>query len=348
MAGTQKILVVRMGRAGDMVMITPPLRALLDALPDAEFHLLTGAEGARVLRGFDPRLTRCHLYSRRFPRSWLMQRSLLADLRREGFTRAYILESRPFYRRWLASVAPEVHALPSRPSPGHYCDQCLDLVQASLDQPIDAGWVNLPVTDDGRAHARALLAEHGIDPRAVLVGLHATFSGSDLPFFRSRAELRHRHWPVGHFGELARRLQARAAAAGVTLAVLVDALPEERRLVEPLVAASGGAITLLCAPPNFERYKALLAGLDLLITPNTGPMHIGAAVGTPLVALFSRWSPDDCGPYMDPFRRVILRAEDTATPSQGLAAITAATVDDAAWGLLARTGALELDHEGAP
>lgn len=348
MAGTQKILVVRMGRAGDMVMITPPLRALLDALPDAEFHLLTGAEGARVLRGFDPRLTRCHLYSRRFPRSWIMQRSLLADLRREGFARAYILETRPFYRHWLATVAPEVHALPSGPSHGHYCDQCLDLVQASVDRPIDAGWVNLAVTDDGRARARDLLSDHGIDPRSVLVGLHPTFSGSDLPFFRNRDEQRHRHWPAEHFGAVARRLQAQAEAAGVTLAVLVDALPEERRLVEPLVAASGGAITLLCAPPDFERYKALLAGLDLLITPNTGPMHIGAAVGTPLVALFSRWSPDDCGPYMDPFRRVILRAEDTATPSRGLAAITPDDVAEAAWGLLSRTGALELDPEGAP
>ncbi len=97
--------------------------------------------------------------------------------------------------------------------------------------------------------------------------------------------------------------------------MVIDALPEEVKYVQPIVEQSGGAITLLAAPPAFQRYKGFLSLLDVLVTPNTGPMHMAAALGTPLVALFSRWSPEDCGPYMDPARYLVLRAEDTAQPA---------------------------------
>jgi len=67
----------------------------------------------------------------------------------------------------------------------------------------------------------------------------------------------------------------------------------------------------------------------LLVTPNTGPMHVAAAVGTPVVALFSGWSPAECGPFVPPERARTLRAEDTAEPGRGLAAISADAVFEA-------------------
>ena len=45
---TIKILIIRVGRAGDMVMCTPALSALLDHYPDAEFTFLTSAEGKQM------------------------------------------------------------------------------------------------------------------------------------------------------------------------------------------------------------------------------------------------------------------------------------------------------------
>lgn len=333
-AGKRKILVVRVGRAGDLVMVTPALNALLAAMPEAEFHLLTGAEGARVMRDYHPRLTRMWIYSRRFPKSLLMQSALTRAFARERYERIFLFEAKPAYRKWLVGLGPQVHALEPQDRERHYCDRCLDVVSSALEQPLPRGWVHLPVTAAGRRKAEELLREHGITPETRLVGLHPTFSGSGLPFFRIRRDLGHRNWPAGHFARLARLLKQEAEARGTPLAVVIDTLPGEKSLVEPLVRDAAGAVTLLCAEPDFQRYKALLARMDVLVTPNTGPMHIAAAVGAPVVALFSRWSDADCGPYTDPARCRILRAEDTATPRDGLAAITPEQAAAEVWDLL--------------
>ena len=322
MAQSEKYLVVRVGRGGDLVMITPALRALLNARPAAEIHLLTMKEGARVLRGFDERITRVWDYSRRFPARLLLERRLKPALRAEGYRGVLCFETRPFYRKWLGDLATTWHGLETSPPPEHFTDGCLDLVAEAVDGPMVRGGLELPVSDEGRARARALLADHGVDPAARLVGLHATFSGSGNPL-KDRRGRRHRQWPTASWAELARLLQAGARARGLSLAVVIDSLPEERTLVAPIAAASDGAVTVLTAPPDFERYKGLLAELDLLVSPNTGPMHMAAALGTHVVALFSGWSILDCGPYTPPERQDIL------TPPGGderLAAITPAVV----------------------
>src|SRR5258706_15077053 len=54
----QRILVVRVGRAGDLVMIKPAVRMILDAIPEGELKLLGRWEGSRVVGGFDHRMSR--------------------------------------------------------------------------------------------------------------------------------------------------------------------------------------------------------------------------------------------------------------------------------------------------
>ena len=61
--------------------------------------------------------------------------------------------------------------------------------------------------------------------------------------------------------------------------------------------------------------------MNLLITPDTGPMHIAAAVGTRNICLFSGKSPEDCGPYMKPEHYIALRSEDYGDTELGLRAI---------------------------
>lgn len=335
MEAARKILVVRVGRAGDMVMITPALSVLLEAQPVADIHLLTSQEGARVLRGFDRRLTRSWLYTRKFPRSLLLRYSLVRELRSEGFDQVYVFEDKPFYAAWLADIAPKVYDLSAAGGDVHFSERCLEVVAAANGQPFGRKWVSLPVTHEGRARARALLSEHKITPETCLIGMHPTFSGSRLPVFRNRAEQKHRHWPAASFAQLARILDARAQSLGLPLQILIDALPEESSLIEPIIRDSGGLVTLLAAPPDFERYKAILQELDVLITPNTGPMHIAAAVGTPVVALFSGWSAADCGPFVAPERFAALDAAAGEGPQPGLAAITPEQVNEAIFRLLA-------------
>ena len=286
------------------------------------------------MKEYHPRLTHTWLYPRRFPQNLWLKRKLVRELRDQHYMRVYVFESNPRYHRLLAGTAPAVYQIDDRPSGVHYCDHCLDLVTSSTAEPIGKGWITLPVSDDGLARARALLAKHGIEPDTLLVGFHPTFSGSSLTDIRDYRGARHRVWPQESFACLARQLHEKAQAMRLPLRIVIDALPEERSLVEPIVSQSGEIVTLLTEPPDFERYKGVLQCLDVMVTPNTGPMHIAAAVGTRVVALFSGWSIDDCSPFVPAERFRVLRAEDNVDAKRGLAAIPPTKVVEAVFGLL--------------
>ena len=334
MTELEKILVVRVGRAGDMVMITPALNALLQAFPEAEMHLLTSREGHRVMKGFHPRITRTWLYHRRFLQNLWLKWKLVRELRCQHYTRIYVFESNPHYHRLLAGIAPAIYHIDDTTSGVHGCIRYLELVADSTARPVGKEWVTLPVSDDGLARARALLAKHGIGSDTLLVGLHPTFGGSSLPVFRDRKGMRHRVWPQESFARLARQIHEKAQAMHLSLRIVIDALPKERALVEPIVLQSGGVVTLLTEPPDFERYKGVLQCLDVLVTPNTGPMHIAAAVGTRVVALFSGWSVEECGPFVPAERFRTLQAEDNDHGERGLAAIPPTKVVESVFDLL--------------
>ncbi len=90
-----------------------------------------------------------------------------------------------------------------------------------------------------------------------------------------------RRWPAGRFSALAQRL----AAAGRRVLVLGG--PDEEGLTE--VVASAGAAYGECVDlggrTDLAGLAAVLAGCDALVTNDTGPMHLAAALGTPVVAL---------------------------------------------------------------
>jgi ADP-heptose:LPS heptosyltransferase len=216
--------------------------------------------------------------------------------------------------------------VPAAASPReHYSDRCLDLVESSLAAPLHRPWATLPVTQEARVAALVYLAQHEVPLNAPLVGLNLTFSDSGRGLFARARGRKHRQWSLEEAAKLVRAL----AAERPDVRCVIDVLPGERTLLEPLVKQAGSALTVLSGPPDFERYKALLARLKVLVTPNTGPMHVAAAVGTPVVALFSGWSPAECGPFVPPERALIVRAEDMPRAGRGLEAIPAAKVLEA-------------------
>jgi ADP-heptose:LPS heptosyltransferase len=322
-AQTRRILAVRVGRGGDLVMVTPALRLLLDAFPQATLDLWTGEDGPRVLRGLG--IDRFLVEPRRFPSSWL-SRARLARQAAGGYDRAYVFETHGRWARLTKSAAPEQFVLRRSSPREHFADRCLDLVEHSLSEAMPRPWASLPVTDAARARAAEYLEANGVLDARPLVGLQLTYSGSG----RFADDRRHREWPHAEAVKLARRL----AQERPDVRCVLDVTPDELPLLEPFLAEAGGAVTLLTGPPDFERYKAVLERLSVLVTPNTGPMHFAAAVGTPVVALFSHWSPAECGPFAPPGRAVIVRAEDQPHGERGLAAIPADVVFEALTPLL--------------
>lgn len=324
-----KILAVRVGRAGDVVMVTPALAAILKLYPHAELHLLTGPDGTRVLKGYDARLTEVMVYDRKKMFGFVARSKIAGRIAREGYSHIYCFELNPGYYRLFRKSAAQLHAIDRAHEELNYSERCLRVVQQGHEGEVENEWVNLPVSEQGRERAEALLRDAGIGADDFVIAMHPSFSGLRKARFRSKKAHYLRQWPVESFARLAQLLVEYMENMGMPVKVIMDLLPDERELGESIVAASGGCITLLTPPPDFERYKAVIRRADLLITPNTGPMHIGGAVGTHMVALFSGMSPADCGPYVPAEQYVALCAEDTTSPERGIAAITPQAVFDA-------------------
>jgi len=110
-----------------------------------------------------------------------------------------------------------------------------------------------------------------------------------------------KRWPADRFGELAARLRAQSG-----LSSLVTWGPSERALAEQVIAASNGAA--VAAPPTaIADLAVIMRDAALVVSGDTGPLHIAAAMGTPLVGLYGPTWPERNGPW-HPDDQVISRA----------------------------------------
>lgn len=304
-----KILIVRIGRVGDMLMITPAMEALLELYPEAEFHMLTSADGVRVFKGYSPRLTRFLTHQRKSLLPQLALRRLKKQIDQEGYDYAFCFEYNETFLKLIRGAGQAYGMSLEGADSRHYCQLCLDVVERAAGRSVGEHWLNLPVTDEARRRSREILAEAGLDDKVFIVGIHPTYSGMKKVAWRRHMD-EGRRWPPEAFACLGRLISDYGESLGLDIRVIMDLLPDEQEVGEQIVRLSEGKVQLLIPPLDFQRYKATLERMDLLVTPDTGPMHVAGAVGTPLVALFGGTRPDDSGPYVPPERRQLIQAPD--------------------------------------
>ena len=99
-----------------------------------------------------------------------------------------------------------------------------------------------------------------------------------------------KRWPTAHFAELARRLAAR----GRTLWIFGS--EKERELGEAIAQASDGAATNLCGRTDLASAIDLLSAAELVISNDSGLMHVAAALNRPLIALYGSSSHEHTPP----------------------------------------------------
>jgi len=109
-------------------------------------------------------------------------------------------------------------------------------------------------------------------------------------------------WPPDRFAALAKALRDRTG-----LHSLVTWGPKERELADAVSHSSGGAAAPAPATTVTD-LAALMSSAALVISGDTGPLHIGAAVGAPIVGLFGPTRPERNGPW-EPRDEVISRAD---------------------------------------
>lgn len=154
--------------------------------------------------------------------------------------------------------------------------------------------------------------------------------GLDAPFvlLNPGGNKETKRWPPARFARLAEALhEARGLRAAVTGA------PAERDLLAEIVAAARTPIVDLAARGiGLGSLKAVLRRAEALITNDTGPRHMAAAIGTPVVSLFGptdhRWTTLHCPHERELLAEPFLPAEFVADRHAALCAIDRIPVAD--------------------
>lgn len=112
-----------------------------------------------------------------------------------------------------------------------------------------------------------------------------------------------KQWPAAHFGELAKALKAQ----GITSWIIGSA--KERSLGEEIVYASEGAALNLAGKTALVDVIDLVSLCGAVVTNDSGPMHIAAATGVPVVAIYGSSTPDHTPPLTETKAIHYLRVE---------------------------------------
>jgi len=154
---------------------------------------------------------------------------------------------------------------------------------------------NLPVFDQDRARAQDLLKRHGVKESRLLVAIN--------PLTKWNTKL----WSNRKFGELADVLIDRYEVSVVFTGSRVD-----RKTIQGIIGSMKFNAANLAGETDLITLAALYEKADFLVSTDTGPMHLAAAVNTPVVALFGPTAPWRTGPF-GPVHQII-RAEMDCSP----------------------------------
>jgi heptosyltransferase-1 len=288
-ASPARILCLRLERIGDLLMTAPAIAALRAGAPDASLDLVVGRWN-RELAAAIPGVSAVETIDA----EWLSREpggvGPLQLLRHAAGWRArrydIALNFEPDIRtnlalavsgaRWTAGFAsgggaPLLDLALDYDVSAHTTDNALALARAVVG-PGAASTANLQIPDAARAEAANLLSRFD---GTLIVGIHVS-AGRTI-----------KQWPETRFREVAERLVKDRGAA-----IVLTGAPADRSQVDSVRSALPPDRVLdLSAGAGLMTTAAVLERLDLLVTGDTGPMHLAHAVGTPVVAVFGPSDP---------------------------------------------------------
>jgi lipopolysaccharide heptosyltransferase II len=297
----RRILCVRLDALGDVLMCTPAMRALRDALPGRSLTLLTspsGAAAAPFLPEVDDTIVHAAPWMKAAipapPGGLLELAALLAARRFDAavvFT-TYTQSALPGAMLcWLAGIPLRLAHCRENPYEllsdwipdpepqlmlRHEVQRQLDLVRhaGAKPQPDKAPGLSFALRAADLASVRARLLRLGIDAGRPWLLLHPGASAAS------------RRYPPGLWARVLGLLARRTG-----LPVVITGSAAETALVEEIRIASGAAAHSLAGQLSLGELGAALRLAAVALTNNSGPAHIAAAVGTPVVDLYALTNP---------------------------------------------------------
>lgn len=308
----KRILVIRLDLIGDLVLSLTVVRALKRTYPEAEIDLLAMPASAKVAI-FDPNITEIITYD---PNIWRRPRALLQlknwrearALWRKMHARHYDLAV-SVYANWAAILAVASGAArrvgygregypgfmtDSVPGgiPGrwrhyaplddkHEVDYCLELARAAGATLTPADRIPRLYTDEQTQRSvEQLLSAGGVQPGQPIIACHINSNNGQS-----------KRWPVPYWATLIDRLISKAGAT-----VVLTGAPSDLPQIEAVTQRMREQALNLAGKTSLTQLAALLQRADLLISGDSGPLHMGVACGTPIIGIYGPTNPSLGGP----------------------------------------------------
>lgn len=282
-----RFLIVRLGALGDVIHGIPAAAALRAQFPAAQIDWVTDPRYVELLglvRGLD----------RRVP----------IDPRRVGAALTTVRGLRA--ARYDAAIDLQGLIKSAAIARGAGAERTIGFPRAHLREPAAALFYGERPSPGAAAHVifknLALLAPLGVRDARVTFPLDVPLTPA-ADEVRSRAGTRgyallnpgaawpNKRWPPERFGALAARIRERFGLLSVVLWG-----PGEEPLAAGVVTASAGAATIAPKTSTIDLF-AIAQGARVMVSGDTGPLHIAGAVGTPIVSLFGPTRAERNGPW---------------------------------------------------
>ena len=332
-----RILLVRLGAVGDVIRTLPLLHEVRRLHPEAHLGWAVEEPSAGLLRAL-PALDAVHVLPRRTvaremrrPWSWPRALARLLGFRRELREARYelVLDVHGTFKAALVARSAGAPRLVGF-APGGSKEGAALLYRERVPFPrgpmtrirraflLGRGSGLLPEAEPAVEHGLRLPCERAEQARSFVRG-RARPVAVLFPFASNTAKGRRKRWPLEAWAELAATLDGAGASV-----VVAWGSPGEGEQAREVCAEAGGSV--VAAPPtDLVELAGLLEESDLLVTGDTGPMHLAAAVGTRCLALFGPSDPVINRPWGEGHEVLV---------HQPLNALPAGVVAEAAAGML--------------
>lgn len=288
----ERLLAVNLNYLGDALFTTPALAALRARFPQARIDALAGERAAAILAG-NPDIDRLLVRPPREQGGFALRSAALFHTLRTGRYHAVVLFQSILVNAllaWMADVPVRVgfaqdgcrpflsHPVAPRRDDEHVVDAYTRLARSLGAAPGRFAGLKVALSADDAAFADAFWRDHE---------LVAPVAGLIIGATRSQ-----KRWPEEHFARLADKLWN---AAGVSSLLLGG--PEEGDVAGRILARAQAPVVSAVGHTSEKQMAALVARCGVVVSGDSGPLHVATAVGTPVVALFGSTDPAETGPW---------------------------------------------------